>query len=88
MVTHAGLAGDMNMVKQYKPTDCTTNPSLVLKAVQMPEYEHYLGDAIAEEQKSDNKYSLPDRPFAGARVATQCGSMQCFKSALHEKHFC
>ena len=62
-------AGDVQKVKQYKPTDCTTNPSLVLKAVQMPEYEHYLQDAINEEKaaKPEDKYIDEKRPFAGAR---------------------
>jgi transaldolase len=30
--------GDFNSIKQYTPTDATTNPSLLLQAANMPEY--------------------------------------------------
>ena len=30
--------GDLSAIKQYKPVDATTNPSLLLKAVDLPEY--------------------------------------------------
>lgn len=50
--------------RRYKPVDCTTNPSLVLKAVQNPQYHHYLKKAMASEpdpsdsQNSDRSHSL------------------------------
>ncbi|MEY3837986.1 MAG: Transaldolase, partial [Verrucomicrobiota bacterium] len=31
--------GDFAAMKAFKPLDATTNPSLILKAVQMPEYQ-------------------------------------------------
>ncbi|MBV9739663.1 MAG: transaldolase [Hyphomicrobiales bacterium] len=39
--------GDMEAIKKYKPVDCTTNPSLVLKAMELSNYEHLIKDAIA-----------------------------------------
>ena len=30
--------GDLSAIKQYEPVDATTNPSLLLKAVELPEY--------------------------------------------------
>ena len=33
-------------IAEFKPTDATTNPSLVLKAALMPEYEHLVDEAI------------------------------------------
>ena len=33
-------------IDQYKPTDATTNPSLLCTAAQMPEYQHLVDDAI------------------------------------------
>ena len=30
--------GDLSAIKQYNPVDATTNPSLLLKAVDLPEY--------------------------------------------------
>jgi transaldolase len=40
--------GDFANLQKYKPRDATTNPSLLLKAVQMPEYAHILDRALAE----------------------------------------
>jgi len=45
--------------------DCTTNPSLVYKAVQQPEYQRFLTDALAARGKAKAKAD-PNRPFAGA----------------------
>ena len=41
-------SGDFATLKQYAPQDATTNPSLILKAAQMPEYESLAAKAIAE----------------------------------------
>lgn len=38
--------GDIDSIKKYTPTDATTNPSLILAAAQMPQYEHLIKDAI------------------------------------------
>jgi len=40
--------GDFNSMKEYAPQDATTNPSLILKASQMPEYAHLIDKAIAD----------------------------------------
>ena len=53
--------GDFTAMKQYEPLDATTNPSLILKAVQKPEYQALLKQAVeahrgtgeTEEQKVD-----------------------------------
>ena len=34
-------------MEQYKPQDATTNPSLILKAAMLPEYEALLTSAVA-----------------------------------------
>ena len=39
--------GDIASIEQYKPTDATTNPSLIYKAAVMPEYAKLVEDAIA-----------------------------------------
>ena len=36
MTTVVADTGDLEAVKKFKPTDCTTNPSLILKAAQDP----------------------------------------------------
>ena len=38
--------GEINEIKKYKPTDATTNPSLIQAASSMPEYEHLVKDAV------------------------------------------
>ena len=39
--------GDFLQLAQFRPQDATTNPSLILKAVQKPEYAPLLADAVA-----------------------------------------
>ncbi len=39
--------GDIDSIRLFQPTDCTTNPSLILKAAQMPSYDHLVGEAVA-----------------------------------------
>jgi len=38
--------GDVDAIKKYSPTDATTNPSLIFKAAQMPQYESLVKAAI------------------------------------------
>jgi transaldolase len=38
--------GDMEAIRAFQPTDCTTNPTLILKAAQMPAYSAILDEAI------------------------------------------
>jgi len=40
--------GDFQSIKQYTPRDATTNPSLILKAVQKPEYKPLLDQAVRD----------------------------------------
>jgi len=39
--------GDFLQLAQFRPQDATTNPSLILKAVQKPEYAPLLAEAVA-----------------------------------------
>ena len=39
--------GDFHQIAAYTPQDATTNPSLILKAVQKPAYAHLLEEAVA-----------------------------------------
>ncbi|QIB33793.1 transaldolase [Ancylobacter pratisalsi] len=38
--------GDIETVRRLKPQDCTTNPTLLLKAAGMPAYAHLVDEAI------------------------------------------
>lgn len=39
--------GDLDAVRRLKPQDCTTNPTLLLKAVETPAYGHIVDEALA-----------------------------------------
>ena len=46
MTTIVADTGDMASIGAFKPTDCTTNPTLILKAAQMGAYKHLVDEAI------------------------------------------
>jgi transaldolase len=47
--------GDIEAIKLYQPLDATTNPSLLYKAAQMPQYSKLFQQAVAyAKSKSDN----------------------------------
>jgi transaldolase len=43
---------DFESIKDFKPQDATTNPSLVYAATQKPEYSHLLEEVLADRKKS------------------------------------
>ncbi len=43
---------DFESIKEFKPQDATTNPSLVYAATQKPEYAHLLDEVLADRKKS------------------------------------
>ena len=44
-------SGDIESIRHYHPQDATTNPSLLLKAAGLSQYEHLIDDAIARGKK-------------------------------------
>jgi len=46
MTTVVADTGDFEQLRQYSPTDSTTNPSLIYSASQQPRYQHLLDEAI------------------------------------------
>ena len=46
MTTIVADTGDINSIKQYSPVDATTNPTLLLKATQIKEYEPLVQEAV------------------------------------------
>ncbi len=56
--------GDIETVRRLKPVDCTTNPTLILKAVQTPAYAALVEEALAWGQSQPG--------HAGARVNAVC----------------
>lgn len=38
--------GDLGSIEAYRPVDCTTNPTLILKAAEMPAYAELVDEAV------------------------------------------
>lgn len=47
MTTVVADTGDIEAVRRLKPVDCTTNPSIVLKALGTPEFDDTMNEAVA-----------------------------------------
>ena len=52
--------GDIEAISQYQPIDATTNPSLLLKAAQLPKYLPLLHKSITVTKKSNSSNLLSD----------------------------
>jgi transaldolase len=52
--------GDFKQLAQFTPQDATTNPSLILKAVQKPDYAPLLADTVSAH-RSESLDSIVDR---------------------------
>lgn len=46
LTTVVADTGDFESISKYKPTDATTNPSLLLAASKMPQYKHLMEKAV------------------------------------------
>lgn len=49
--------GDIDAIAQHRPQDATTNPSLLFKAAQMPQYNGLIDDAIAAASSRESRRS-------------------------------
>jgi transaldolase len=65
--------GDIEAIKKYQPVDATTNPSLLLKAAEMPQYKTHLEQAVAwaKQQSSDSEQQIID---AGDKLSVTIGT--------------
>jgi transaldolase len=63
MTTVVSDTGDINSIKQYKPQDSTTNPSLIAAAASMPEYQSIVDDVLKQARK-DAGDSASDKDVA------------------------
>lgn len=46
--------GDIEAIRQHKPQDATTNPSLILKAAELPAYQSLIDDALNWAKAQDS----------------------------------
>ena len=73
MTVVVGDTGDIDAVRRLKPQDCTTNPSLVLKAVSTPAGKEILAEAVRWADSLNA--SLESRTIAACdRVAVAIGT--------------
>jgi len=65
--------GDIDSISAFQPQDATTNPSLVLKAAQMPQYDHLIQDAVewAKGRSDDKQQQIID---AADKLAVNIGT--------------
>ena len=50
--------GDFATLKQFAPQDATTNPTLILKAAQMPEYASLVDKAVKDNQSASGSQAV------------------------------
>ena len=62
MTTVVADTGEIEAIAKFRPVDATTNPSLLLKAAQIPEYSKYIDQAVAwaKQQSNDKAQQLED----------------------------
>lgn len=58
MTTVVADTGDIEAVRRLKPVDCTTNPTLILKAVETPAYAHLVDEAIGWGKKQGGEKAV------------------------------
>ena len=57
MTTVVADTGDIEAIKRYQPIDATTNPSLILKAAQLPAYVPLISSAVEWAKNINNSES-------------------------------
>lgn len=63
MTTVVADTGDIEAVRRLKPIDCTTNPSIVLKALESPDFADAMAEAVSwgANQPDDREARIADR---------------------------
>ncbi|WP_325894909.1 transaldolase [Grimontia sp. NTOU-MAR1] len=72
LTTVVADTGDIDAIAKYQPQDATTNPSLILKAAEIPQYAPLIEEAIgyAKAKSQSVEQQLAD---AGDRLAVNIG---------------
>lgn len=72
LTTVVADTGDIDAIAKYQPQDATTNPSLILKAAQIPDYQPLIEQALewAKTQSQDPAQQLLD---ASDKLAVNIG---------------
>ncbi len=82
--------GNFKQMAQFAPRDATTNPSLILKAVQQPEYAPLLADTVKAQRKQPTdrivddvlvRFGLEILKIVPGRVSTEVDARLSFDAA-------
>jgi len=83
-------SGDFKQIAQYAPRDATTNPSLILKAVQKPEYAPLFSETVKAHQGEPTdtvidevlvRFGLEILKIVPGRVSTEVDARLSFDTA-------
>ena len=66
--------GEFESIKKYSPQDATTNPSLILKAAMLPEYQYIVDEAVSYGLESKNTSKREKIDIAMDKLAVNFGS--------------
>lgn len=72
LTTIVADTGEIEAIKKYQPQDATTNPSLILKAAQLDEYQGLIQEAV-EYAKSQSQIKAEQVQYACDRLAVNIG---------------
>ncbi|NEX21047.1 transaldolase [Thiorhodococcus mannitoliphagus] len=74
MTTVVADTGDFQAIADYQPQDATTNPSLIYKAAQMPQYRELVEDAVLFGKEQGGSDSLAQARWTMDKLAINFGS--------------
>jgi len=69
--------GEFSSIHAFSPQDATTNPSLIVKAAGLPEYEHLVRDAIAFAKARGLSNKQQEIDLAMDKLAVNFGAEIC-----------
>ena len=71
--------GDIEAIKLHKPVDCTTNPTLLLKAAELPALAPIVDEAIAWGRKQAGARDAVSaiNKIAASRMRMASKTLQC-----------
>lgn len=65
--------GDIEAIARYKPVDATTNPSLLLKAAELPAYAPLIDEAVAWAKAKTTQSEAEYLAYASDKLAVSIG---------------
>ncbi|MBK1721645.1 transaldolase [Thiocystis violacea] len=74
MTTVVADTGDFQAIADYQPQDATTNPSLIYKAAQMPQYRELVEDAVLFGKEQGGSDSLAQARWTMDKLAINFGA--------------